>query len=308
MKRYLTYITIFTCIIAVLLAAGEAVVRHYPTSYRYKAEWMDSNAGQVKTLVLGGSHTYYGIIPGELGDSTFSLANVTQHPEYDYWLLQHYIDSCTNLQTVIVPVDETNMFEPPLAEGPEWYRCAYYNIYMRCDMQQGNPIYNYEIANLPSFNRKFKAVVANAVCGDATIDCDSLGFGNGFTVDKALDEHDLLWDATSTSKRHAGVDSTMVAFNTSYLEKMAALCHEHHVTMIMVSMPMWKGYVERIDKKRLEVLESIVNKCQMQYGGIHYKDYTSDARFQGHDFYDCDHLSTQGAHKFTSILKQETGL
>lgn len=307
MKRYLTYVTAFLAIIALLLIGGEAVVRSYPNSYRYKAQWMDSSAAQVKTLVLGGSHTYYGIIPGELADSTFSLANVTQHPEYDCWLLEHYIDSCTNLKTVILPVDETNMFESPMADGPEWYRCAYYNIYMGCDLNGSNPAYNFEIANLPSFNRKFKAAVAGWFTGEMAIDCDSLGFGNGFTADKSLDDQEMLRDAMNKAKRHQGVDSVNVAHNESYLNKMAAMCRERGVRLVMVTLPLHKDYVERIDPQRLATLHAIVDQCSKLYGTV-YLDHTADLHFQGNDFYDCDHLSQQGARKFTAILKQETGL
>lgn len=304
MKRYLTYVTIFACIIAVLLAAGEAIVRHYPNSYQYKCEWMDHNASQVKTLVLGGSHTYYGIIPGELADSTFSLANVTQHPEYDYWLLQRYIDSCTHLNTVILPVDETNLFESALADGPEWFRCAYYNIYMGCDLNGSNPMYNFEIANLPTFNRKFKAAFNYALTGQATLDCDSLGFGNGFTVKNAMTGKNLLIDAISKAKRHQGVDSTCIAHNELYLDKVVALCHERGIRVIMVTPPMLKDYTDKVDPQRFATLQNIVAKFVSKYG-VEYYDSMNDARFQGLDFHDPDHLSVQGAHKYTAILKEK---
>ena len=100
MKRFLTYSALFLAIMLSIIAVAEMVSRAYPNSYAYKKAWMDANAERVRTLILGGSHTYYAVKPDLLGANAFSLANVSQAPEYDYWLLSTYIHRCKNLKTV----------------------------------------------------------------------------------------------------------------------------------------------------------------------------------------------------------------
>ena len=76
MKRFLTYSALFLAIMLSIIAVAEMVARAYPNSYAYKKAWMDANAERVRTLILGGSHTYYAVKPDLLGANAFSLANV----------------------------------------------------------------------------------------------------------------------------------------------------------------------------------------------------------------------------------------
>lgn len=303
MKRYLTYVTLFLLIVGTILALWECFVRQYPTSYQYKAQWMDSHAPSVSTLVLGGSHTYYGVMPSLMGDSVFNLANVTQHSEIDDWLLSHYIDRCTNLKTVIVPVDVTNTFDSPLEKSVEWYRGTYYKLYMGCDLFDNNLKYYCEISCLPAFNRKFLAAVQGLCGGDTSLECDSTGFGTGFATPSHFDENMMIVSA-KTAEHRSTADSANVAYNSQHLMHIASMCHDRGIRLVIVTTPMWDGYTSRISKASLETVHGIVNQCVKKYGAV-YMDHMNDTRFQGTDFYDCDHLSRQGAEKFTRILNEQ---
>ena len=99
MKRFVKYLALFALPLLALLAAGEWLVRQYPNSYRYKAEWMDAHADSVQTLVMGASHIYYAIIPDSLATNTFNLSNVSQLYEYDWFLLNRYGDRLKQLKS-----------------------------------------------------------------------------------------------------------------------------------------------------------------------------------------------------------------
>ena len=85
MKGFVKHLFIFVLPLLVLAALGEALVRHYPNSYRYKSEWMDRHADSVQTLLMGASHIYYAVIPDSLGHAAFNLSNVSQLYEYDWF-------------------------------------------------------------------------------------------------------------------------------------------------------------------------------------------------------------------------------
>jgi len=305
MKRYLKNTAIFLALIATILVLSEAVVRHFPNSYRFKSEWMDANASKVKTLILGGSHTYYAIIPTMLGDSVFSLANVTQHPEYDCWLLEKYIDRCPDLKTVIMPVDESNVFDPELEEGSEWHRCTYYHIYMGYPKHDYNPKYSFEVSNIAAFNLKLGPALAHLLTGNAQVDCDSTGFGSDFTTPTFFNDEYMNRNANTTFNRHK--DSNAIEYNTQYLDKIAQMCKDRGIRLVLLTTPMWEGYVKKYDQKHYDVMHKIaakyVNEC-----GAEYHDYMTDPRFQGVDFHDASHLSRQGAEKFTPIIKEDFGI
>ena len=81
MKRFLIKTAIFSAIILCLLGLGELAVRNMPSSYSYKHAYMEGHARDISTLILGSSHTYYGVRSDLLGDSVFNLANVSQDPD-----------------------------------------------------------------------------------------------------------------------------------------------------------------------------------------------------------------------------------
>ncbi|MGM9868148.1 MAG: hypothetical protein ACI30R_00785 [Sodaliphilus sp.] len=305
MKRFLTYSALFLAMMLGIIAVAEIVTRGYPNSYAYKKAWMDKNASRVRTLILGGSHTYYAVKPDMLGSNAFSLANVSQGPEYDYWLLSTYIDRCKNLKTVVMVADEANLFDPPMEDEPgEWYRCRYYRIYMDYPKHSKCSKYNLECSHVSTFSRKLVPALRYAFTGEYSIECDSVGFGNSFDTPAQFDSAFMERNATRVAEYHRCKDWTQVERNFSYVMKIARLCKEKGVRLILITPPMWKGFVEKVNPRQLEVMHNCIARIQKATGAL-YGNYLLDARFQGVDFYDADHLSKQGAAKFTAILKSD---
>ena len=308
MKRFVLRVCVFLLGVAALLGMAEGVVRHYPNSYSYKSQWMDAHAGQVKTLVLGGSHNYYAINPEFMGDSTFNLANVSQLPEQDHMLLSHYIDRCVNLKTVIIAIDETNIFDPPMEQGGEWYRSIYYNIYMGCQPASYNPKFNFEFAHWETFNRKLgpalKYLVGKTV---PSLECDERGFGCNYHTQDSIDKQVMQDDSRVVVERHRCKDWSVVKGHVDHLREIASMCRNRGIKVIAVTTPMWPGIVDMTSSRQLDTMYRVawemVDEC-----GVVYKDYIADQRFQGTDFYDPDHLSRQGAEKFTKNLVSDFGV
>ncbi len=307
MKRFVKYLMVFALPLLVLLVAGEALVRHYPNSYRYKAEWMDAHADSVKALIMGASHIYYAVIPDSLKPDAFNLSNVSQLYEQDWFLLQRYGKRLNSLQTVVLNIDECAPFDPPMEELPDdWYRCIYYRLYMGCDKHPLWSRYGFELSSHPTFRRKLVPALRYAFTGKATIDCDSLGFGTAFVTPQCFDSVMMQRESDIAIERHRCKDWTLVDNNRDYLFKIAQWCQQHQVRLVLITTPMWQGFYSKIGQRQLDVMHHLAQQCVEQYGATYY-DYMCDPRFQGTDFHDGDHLSRQGAEKFTKILKEELG-
>lgn len=307
MKRFLTYSSLFLAIMLGIIGVAEIIARQYPNSYAYKKQWMDQNAARVRTLVLGGSHTYYAVKPDLLGPDAFSLANVSQPPEYDYWLLSSYIDRCENLKTVIMVADEANFFDKPMEDVPiEWYRCRYYRIYMDYPKHSKCSKYNFECTDIGTFTRKLPPAIKYLLTGEYSLECDSLGFGSSFTTPDHFDAELMEHKAIGIAEHHRCDDWSQVDRNFADVMHVAQLCKEKGIRLILVTPPMWDGFVKKVSKHQLDVMYECVAKIRKATGAL-YGDYLRDSRFSGVDFYDPDHLSRQGAEKFTAILKQDFG-
>ena len=305
MSRFLKYSVLFLAIIAILLAACEWMVRTTPNSYTLKDELMQRSASRFKTVVMGGSHTYYGVKPELVGDSVVNLANVSQGHEYDYFLLTKYEKALTNLKTVVLIVDESNIFDPPFEDDDrEWFRAIFYKIYYRYPKHGDLSKYNFEMSNVATFTQKFKKALKYHLTGKVDPDCDSLGWGCTFTAHNEFDTTAFRLDAAKTLERHRCKNWDNVGYNVDYLNKIGEWCNRRGVEIVVITTPMWDEFVAGTSARQLAVMREVIARFTARYHAK-YHDYLCDPRFQGLDFHDPDHLSDIGAVKFSKILKTD---
>ena len=73
---------------------------------------------------------------------------------------------------------------------------------------------------------------------------------------------------------------------------------------VLLQTPVSEAYTCLTDPAQLQLVKAMTDSCCMQYGAKK-RDYSCDNRFQDTDFFDSDHLSDQGARKFSAILARD---
>lgn len=86
-------------------------------------------------------------------------------------------------------------------------------------------------------------------------------------------------------------------------KEIADFCRDHNIRLILVTIPCWHSYNDKLDKNQINTMYQLIHQLQQEYGLI-YLDYMRDERFEADDFYDSNHLSDQGATKFSKILDE----
>lgn len=295
MKQFLYKVALFGFIILILLFVGEYSVRYLPNPYKYKHQWMLENAGEVQTLILGSSHTYYGINPDKIGNKTFNLANVSQNYEYDYFLLRKYIDQCTQLTNVIVPISYFSFFSLRFEDGKDWWYAINYKIYMDCDIHSDFSKYNLELAHPSVYFGKLKSLFS----ASKKLEITDYGMGTAYSIDNKLNKWE---DSNAAVERHTAKDVSSLNANMKWISKIIELCYERGVALTLITPPTWYTYYENLDGEQLTKMYEMIDSLQNKYSFINYYDFLRDKRFVADDFYDCDHLSNIGADKFSKIL------
>lgn len=101
-------IPLFALLLLLPLAMGEVYVRSLPNPSKHKHAYLLRHSRKVRVLILGSSHTYYGLCPERLGAHAFSAAQISQTLQYDDYLLHHYpFDS---LRTVVLPISDFTLY------------------------------------------------------------------------------------------------------------------------------------------------------------------------------------------------------
>ena len=73
--------------------------------------------------------------------------------------------------------------------------------------------------------------------------------------------------------------------------------------LVLITTPCWHTYYENVNQQQITKMYELIKQIQMDYN-VPYLDYLKDNRFVSEDFGDPQHLSDNGAEKFTKILQQ----
>ena len=297
MKRFLLYSMLFGAIVVCTLLLGEYVISSSYNSYKYKHQWMLDNAEKVEVLILGSSHSYYGVYPGDFCNNSFNLANISQNFEYDYLLLRNYEKGLTNLHTVILPVSYCSLFDARFEDCDEWWYAINYKKYMGIDVHSDISKYNFELSKMSVYSGR----LLNVVSGKGLPACDSLGFGLGYTLAKRLP----TWreDAHSAVERHTACNWDALDGNVASLRMILTLCRENSWRPILVTLPASQYYYNSLDSAQMQKMCEVVELMKVEFPDVEYFDFLKNENFVDDDFYDSDHLSDVGARKFSKMLK-----
>lgn len=293
MKKFLKNIVLFSILIIGILAAGECFVRHIPNPYSIKKEAIDSFGKDATTLVMGNSHTYFGILTDSI-ENAINVAGVSQNYEYDYRILFSFLSEMPRLKNALIDVSYSSFFDPPF-EDYDWGTEIYYKIYLDIDKYSDLSYRNFEIAYFESYSGKLSKYILHKPLPATS----PTGFGLDFKESHEVSPH----QGKARAEAHSTMPSGYEPRNRLYFEKLIELCLERGIKPILVTTPAHRSYTDALNPKQLKRMKSLIRHYCDRYGLRHY-DFLTDKRFDDSDFYDQDHLCRAGAEKFTSIVKE----
>lgn len=292
MHKFVKNILLFALIIALTLLVGEILIRNSGNPYSYKDAFIRNHGKDISTLILGNSHTYYGV-RADMIDSAFNLANVSQNYEYDYRLLEQYLPLLPNLRNVIISLSYFSIREPQFESGDEWWYASNYKMYMHIDKHSDLSRYNFEISYPPIYSGRLKKVIFG---GNAN--CDSFGG----CLDNYPEYSYSGWENQAKKRVESNTfpDSASES-NIRWLRQICQLCKSHNINIIIVTTPTHISYNSLLNPDQLAQMYGVAKLMSQDYNAV-YLNYLTDKRFSYNDFFDSDHLIDPGARRFTSIL------
>ena len=296
MKPFLRRLLVFLLPVAMFFLAAELTLYSLPNTYRLKSKLLHETDTATETIVLGNSHAYFGLAP-RLMPATVNLANVSQTLSVDKLVLEEALRHKKRLKRVILSVDHSNLFDPPLSEGKEYWRTTYYNRYMSLPVGPRRTRVRFETAHVASAKNKLLSYLENPVLA-----CDSAGWGTAYVPapeDSLLLTPEARRDA---ARRHAMTSLRNARKNVSDLLAIVRLCQSRGLQLWLVQPPVMPGYLENIPEQQRRLLRRLMLRCGTGRN-VRVVDMQQDGRFVRGDFHDADHLNHDGARKFTKILQ-----
>ncbi len=295
MRRFLLYVSLFSLIVVCLLAAGEIYVRKLPNPYSDKLHAIDSIGDKAELVILGNSHTYYGLIADSLPDA-ISLANISQTYEYDYRILDKYIHLMPGLKQALIDVSYSSFHEIPFEEGTDWKSEINYKLYLDIDKYPDLSIRNLQLTDFKVYSGK----LSKALTGKKQLRCSPRGFGLDYT-DETIREK-TPQGGKERAKGHTCVSEGHEAHNILYFRKLIELCIRNGIKPVLITVPTHTFYRQSLDSMQLKSADKILRYLINKYD-LDLIDMSEDPDFNSNDFWDVDHLSRSGAEKLTNKIR-----
>lgn len=266
--------------------------------------------GPDKTLMIAGdSHTETSINP-EMLTNAVSVARSAERYFYTYFKIKHLIDKNPQVKTVVLGFsphnimnrdknlyeDRVNMWkdyflilDTPARQQLATFRLPYVVAFLRSEY--GMPF------------RLFRdPIVLNYILGRTVNKRDDLAFIGGYLplqrstlntskISKRVNDH------FRNGKQYAGSSSIML----DYLHKIATLCSDHGIKLILLNTPVTDTYRELIPMEACGEFHQVTTRLTREFSNVMYCDLSTFS-LQPNNFSDGDHLNSSGAHIFTKYL------
>lgn len=296
MNLFLKRILFLFVPIAFILCIGEYAIRQIPNSFKVKTEYLRENSSEIETLILGSSHTYYGVNPIFIKSKAFNASNISQSPDVDFAILKSYEDVLNNLKTVIIRLSYDTLFEQ-LKDSPEDWRLKDYKIYTDVDFDYSLK-HNSEILSIGT-KQVIKTLKTYYFDKKPLLNCNSLGWGNDLS-DRP--KTDLEKVGVIAAKRHTIEQWDLLEANISVYKQLNAWCEKRGVKVILVTPPAYISYRGNLNPVQYNEMIKVGNMLESEFDNCVYYNFMAHPDFMTSDFYDPDHLNVEGAKKFSLIL------
>lgn len=294
MKKFLFHLSKIIFPILFFFLVLEIALRKIPNDYQLKKEYLDQNASEINTLILGSSHTFYGVNPAYFSKKTFNAAYVSQTLDLDNDFLNSYQSRLKNLKTVILPISYFSMFETLETDVEKW-RIKNYILYYGFKNKYHFTDNFESLSNDIKLN--VKKVVKHYALNKSFITSSDLGWGTNFNSEDRKTFKGLL-----TAKKHTAKNFDLYDENLKSLREIITLCKKNNINIVFITTPTHKSYYQNLNKIQLEKTTKTISEIVKDNSNCKYINLLNSNKFTDEDFHDADHLNEIGAQKLSLFL------
>ncbi|GEM54868.1 hypothetical protein B0A58_08435 [Flavobacterium branchiophilum NBRC 15030 = ATCC 35035] len=297
MKIFIKKTFFFILPIIIAFVTIEILIRNIPNDYQVKKSYLDLHAGQIKTLILGSSHTFYGLDPRYIASNCYNASYISQPLNYDLEILEKYDTRFEQLQTIIVPIDYFSLYFTLNGGASDW-RIKNYVIYYGFE-PQNEVSKHFEILNV-KFKDNIKRIWSFYFKNKSAITTEKLGWGNEY---QSKYKKNLVATGKTAAKRHGSKSKKHFKNNVKIVNDIIEYARKKHCKLILVTSPAYKTYTDQLHIEQLEQIETQIQKFVKLNRHVCYYNFLKDSSFIATDFYDADHLNEKGALKWSKKIQ-----
>lgn len=295
MRKFTLKLIVFLLPLIFLIGITEYKARFIQNEFYQKRLVVERKIESTEIINLGSSHTYYGIKAQMFGKPALNLANPYQDLYYDKQILFKYLPRAKNLKLVIISVSYPSI-EGEL--GNDW-QTSFFLRFLDLPSKSNIPkLTDYSSIGLFGIKASRDYLLTGQMPKTDQIDetgsivdfkpaNPSLSKGDG-----ALEFHESVMKMSTATE------------NVKDLSQMIEELQARNIQVILITTPCFHTYYDNVNPQNYAFMQETLRKISSTYN-VKYFNYFKDPRFNESDFMDSNHLSTVGAEKFTTVIKEE---
>lgn len=302
LKKYILKLLYFIIPLLSLFFIIELGLRSIPNDYKTKNTKLSQDANHIDGLILGNSHSLYGLNPEYLEGNWYNASHISQSPSMDWAIFSKYKEDFKSLKYIVLPISYFSFYES-LEKGDEAWRLKNYSLYY--DIKFKNSLKNKsELLSIP-IAKQFQRLYNYYVLSKNEVHINSFGWDTSYHSSKAMS---LEETGRIAAKRHSidlknlDVYQESIDLNKKHLGLFLDWAEQHEVQVILFSPPVHKKYHSHTQEEQWQLNMNILREICEQ--SCIYLDFNKTNIFEDADFYDADHLSDKGAKKLTKALAE----
>jgi hypothetical protein len=305
MKKFLTKTIFFLLPIFFLMIIMEFLLINTPNDYIFKKKFLDKNADGIETLILGSSHSFYGLNPLYFQNKGFNASHVSQSLKYDYKILMKYQSSFKKLNTIVLPISYFTLYHSlEDKDNKESWRAKNYLIYY--GIGESNSILDCSEILSKQLSLNVKKLISYYIEGKSQISCSKFGWGTKHNSEKA---RNLNKTGKAASERHtydinADKYQRILKENIMTLNSIIMWCDDRDIKILLITPPAYETYRQNLNRHQLDLIIETTKEICLENKNCSYVNLLYDENFVDSDYFDADHLSEIGAKKLSTLINK----
>jgi hypothetical protein len=301
-KKFLIRTSIFLIPVIIGYAILENYTRNLPLTPKVKSEFYKKYQDDIEVLVLGASQNRDAINPEFLSQKTLNLAYPDQDYHVSFKLLEQVGPTLPSLKTVIVPISYGHFETAP--NQKETWKNSMYRHYFGTTVSDKFTYFKDNFLYI-SFPNYYSIKITDHRNGKNRVDLNEYGYNKDVTTSPFyIKKYDSLTIAKSPLHiTPLQENPAFVPENAEKLEAILAFCAKQNYKVLLIETPTTSRFKQQRIPQVLQRKDSILSVVKTVYN-LRYINTDANSDYAIKDHRDDNHLSPQGAEKFTKRLNK----
>jgi len=300
-RKYSSYLSFFIMILFLFIVLASQFYHHFVDPLNSRIQYANTSKSKYKYIVLGSSHTKYGV-----SDSFDPILNLSSKGEtfiYSYKVFKKLNRKMTDQTIVIIPVSIFSF----VWETKEQYNYRYFSAFKLYDfigVSTSEYFRNLLFGSLYN-NKVLFGYICSMPKSKSLYNKNRLEYPRDLDLDRRIEVALPKVESHLTNLDYKERQDKYIE-TRKILVSLLSLVKEHNARAILITTPqtyLYNNLVSAADYKE-RIYDNIAKvRSQLDFK-VEYLDYSHYERFEDNLelFSDVDHLNKKGADKFTKIL------